>query len=61
MIKQCRLILTIAAVAIAVNITALTTSAKAKKVDNKCTLTTTVFARGSGQEINAKEADTFHK
>lgn len=61
MIKHCRLILTIAAVAIAVNITALTTSAKAKKVDNKCTLTTAVFARGSGQGLKAKETETFYR
>jgi cutinase len=61
MIKRCRLIITIAVMAIAVNITTLNTNVKAKSIDGKCTLTTAIFARGSGQGLKAKETETFYR
>jgi len=61
MIKHSRLIITIAVIVIGINITTLNTNVKAKSIDGKCTLTTAIFARGSGQGLKAKETETFYR
>ena len=59
MIKQKALIYVVSLVTIIVSVFVFDARVMAKKVDDKCTLVTTIFARGSGQGFNAKESLTF--
>ena len=61
MIKQKILIYMVSAVTVIASVFVFDTGVMAKKVDDKCMLATAIFARGSGQELNAKEAQTFRK
>ena len=61
MIKQKVLIYMVSAVTAIASVIFFDAGVMAKKVDDKCTLATAIFARGSGQELNAKEAQTFRK
>ena len=59
MIKQKALIYVVSLVTIIVSVFVFDARVMAKKVDDKCTLVTAIFARGSGQGFNAKESLTF--
>ena len=59
MIKQKALIYVVSLVTIIASVFVFDARVMAKKVDDKCTLVTTIFARGSGQGFNAKESLTF--
>lgn len=61
MIKQKILIYMVSAVTAIASVLVFDNGVMAKKVDDKCMLATAIFARGSGQELNAKEAQTFRK
>ena len=61
MIKQKVLIYMVSAVTAIASVLVFDNGVMAKKVDDKCMLATAIFARGSGQELNAKEAQTFRK
>ena len=61
MIKQKALIYVVSLVTIIASVFVFDARVMAKKVDDKCTLVTAIFARGSGQELNAKEAQTFRR
>ena len=61
MIKQKLLIYIVSAVTVIASVLVFDTGVMAKKVDDECMLVTAIFARGSGQELNAKEAQTFRK
>ena len=59
MIKQKALIYVVSLVTIIASVFVFDARVMAKKVDDKCTLVTAIFARGSGQGFNAKESLTF--
>ena len=59
MIKQKVLIYVVSVVTIIASVLVFDARVMAKKVDDKCTLATAIFARGSGQGFNAKESLTF--
>ena len=59
MIKQKALIYVVSLVTIIASVFVFDARVMAKKVDDKCTLATAIFARGSGQGFNAKESLTF--
>lgn len=59
MIKQKVLIYVVSLVTIIASVFVFDARVMAKKVDDKCTLVTAIFARGSGQGFNAKESLTF--
>jgi len=59
MIKQKVLIYVISVVTIIASVFVFDARVMAKKVDDKCTLATAIFTRGSGQGFNAKESLTF--
>ena len=59
MIKQKVLIYVVSVVTIIASVFVFDARVMAKKVDDKCTLVTAIFARGSGQGFNAKESLTF--
>ena len=61
MIKQKLLIYMVSAVTVIASVLVFETGVMAKKVDDKCMLATAIFARGSGQGLNAKEAQTFRR
>lgn len=61
MIKQKLLIYMVSAVTVIASVLVFDAGVMAKKVDDECMLVTTIFARGSGQELNAKEAQTFRR
>jgi|GEM_PF-7084385 hypothetical protein len=54
MIKQKALIYVVSLVTIIASVFVFDARVMAKKVDDKCTLVTAIFARGSGQGFNAK-------
>lgn len=59
MVKQKVLIYVVSVVTIIASVLVFDARVMAKKVDDKCTLATAIFARGSGQGFNAKESLTF--
>ena len=59
MIKQKALIYVVSLVTIIASVFVFDARVMAKKVDDKCTLATAIFARGSGQGFNAKKSLTF--
>lgn len=61
MIKQKLLIYMVSAVTVIASVLVFETGVMAKKVDDKYMLATAIFARGSGQGLNAKEAQTFRR
>lgn len=61
MIKQKLLIYIVSAVTVIASVLVFDAGVMAKKVDDECMLVTAIFARGSGQELNAKEAQTFRR
>ena len=61
MIKQKALIYVVSLVTIIASVFVFDARVMAKKVDDKCTLVTAIFARDSGQGLNAKEAQTFRR
>jgi len=61
MIKQKVLIYMVSVVTAIASVFVFDAGVMAKRVDDKCMLATAIFARGSGQELNAKEAQTFRK
>ena len=61
MIKQKALIYVVSLVTIIASVFVFDARVMAKKVDDKCMLATAIFARGSGQGLNAKEAQTFRR
>ena len=61
MIKQKVLTYMVPAVTVIASVLVFDTGVMAKKVDDKCMLATAIFARGSGQELNAKEVRAFRK
>ena len=61
MIKQKVLIYMVSAVTAIASVFVFDAGVMAKKVDDECMLVTAIFVRGSGQELNAKEAQTFRR
>ena len=61
MIKQKLLIYMVSAVTVIASVLVFDAGVMAKKVDDECMLVTAIFVRGSGQELNAKEAQTFRR
>ena len=61
MIKQKLLIYIVSAVTVIASVLVFDAGVMAKKVDDECMLVTAIFVRGSGQELNAKEAQTFRR
>ena len=51
----------VSAVTVIASVLVFDAGVMAKKVDDECMLVTAIFVRGSGQELNAKEAQTFRR